>query len=166
MLKTKKVMLAIAAITLAAGLSGCGRDNYQGTYTGYEMKTAAAGTTGYGGSYANPTSMVTLTLSNNNDLATGTYQVTPSYGTGFNTGTTTPQTPGQFQASTEQSGSLTNVQLMRFDTFGGSACLYTGSLSSANKGQTINGTLSSPSTVSGGQMNMCPSIQLSLTRGN
>jgi len=170
MLKTNKVLMAIAAMTLAAGLTGCGRENYQGTYTGYEQKLATTGTTGTftGSGGMNQPSLVTLTLTDSGNVATGSYTVSQSYQMSpFPTNQGQQTQAGQFTASTENSGSLTNVQLMRFEAMGGSACLYTGSLSSSNRGQTINGTLTSPSaSQSGSNMNMCPSIQISLTRGN
>lgn len=167
MFKTKKISVAIAAAALVMGLSGCGKDNYQGTYTGYEIRsqgTTGTGTTGVGYSQARA---VTLTLSNNGDVVTGTYQVTNTNTYSGNTGNTNlAQETYQFTASSEQSGQLTNVMLI--STGGGygysqySNCLMQGSLTSQNRGQVVNGTLSAAT----GAASNCGSLQLSLTRGN
>jgi hypothetical protein len=177
MFKTNKVLLTIAAMTLTAGLTGCGKDNYQGTYTGYELRlpataTGTGGTTvpqtgytgyGYGAQQARA---VTLTLTNSGDAVTGTYTVTtPAYG-----GTTTAGIPAEtysFNGSSANSGSISNIMLFSTTgSYGGysqySMCIMQGTLSSQNHGQTITGTLTAaPSAASN-----CGSLQLNLTRGN
>ncbi len=172
MLKTNKVLLAITAMTLSFGLTGCGKDNYQGTYTGYEVLGQAQTTTTTGGT--NPqyypqagygTNMVTLTLTDSGNVVSGTYSVTSAYQTTGQYPQTGAAMTSQFQASAENSGSLSNVSLLKISQYGGQPCLYTGSLSSSNHGQTINGTLNAAAT-SGQIGNYCGTLTLSLTRGN
>lgn len=168
MLKSKKVLMAIAAITLAAGLTGCGRDNYQGTYTGYEIRSQSSTTTG--GTQPtmgyNAARAVTLTLSNNGDVVTGTYQVTQSQYGGYTGGTAmTGQAESyQFTASSDQSNQLSNVMLISTSGFYStySNCQMQGTLSSQNRGQVVSGTLTSAA----GAASNCGSLQISLTRNN
>jgi hypothetical protein len=175
MLKTNQVLLAVASL-LAIGLSGCGKENYQGTYTGYDVAsastTAPTGTTGY-----NPNTppvnqaprTVTLTLSNNGDLVSGTYTAAATnqfnggystYNSGFSTGATYT-----FSASSSTSGQLTNVTMIPSASTGGSSyssCALQGSLSSSDKGQSITGTLSPFGYANSG----CTAITINLTRPN
>lgn len=175
MLKTNQVLTALAAVALSVGLTGCGKDNYQGTYQGFEQlssaQTAQTGQNGqpipqYNYNYQNnQANMVTLTLTNNGDAVTGTYSVTQSYGNMYQTPMNMGNTTSQFTASSENSGSLSNVMLYR--NVNGMACLYTGTLTSSNHGQTITGTLSSPSANQSGAWGAsCSQITLNLTRGN
>ncbi len=165
-------------MSLALGLTGCGKDNYQGTYTGTEIRAAGTvgGTTtqqnyGYGQNMARA---VTLTLSNNGDVVSGTYQVTQSsmYGgtqpgqpgqTGYGT-----QESYQFTGSTASSGQITNVMLISTGGYSQySMCFMQGSLSSSNHGQQITGTLTSATASSSGAQNsQCGSLTLNLIRGN
>lgn len=173
----KKILMTVSAAVLAVGLTGCGKDNYQGTYTGFEVPTAAAptaGTTtqngGYntGAYYNQQPSQVTLTLSDNGNVVSGTYTVTSMYGGMQGQMGQMGQygnQPSQFTASSENSGQLSNVSLLRY--MNGQTCFYQGSLSSSNHGQQITGSLSSAmSGTSGAWGAMCPTITLNLTRGN
>ena len=178
MMKTNKVLMAALATILAAGLSGCGRDNYQGTYTGYEVRnqaTVAGQTQPTQVGYSQARS-VSLVLTNNGDVVSGTYTVTNT-----NNGSYYPQQGGntnlgqevyQFTASSEQSNQLTNVMLFSsgssMSTGGGygysmySNCLMQGTLQAQNKGQIVSGTLSPIASAN----SQCGSMTLQLTRGN
>ena len=172
MLKTKKVLMAIAAMSLTLGLMGCGKDNYQGTYTGYEIRAqgTTTGTTtptsGYNTGYNsyNAARAVTLTLSNNGDVVSGTYQVTqPSYGGTTTTGTYGAAESYQFTGSSQTSGQISNIMLVSTGGYSQySNCFMQGTLSSQNHGQTLSGTL----TAAASGASNCGSLQLSLTRGN
>ncbi|MBS1962209.1 MAG: hypothetical protein JST04_08335 [Bdellovibrionales bacterium] len=168
----KKILMTVSVATLAVGLSGCGRDNYQGTYTGFEVPTASNTTTGttqnggYNTGYYNmQPSQVSLTLSDNGNVVTGTYTTTSSYG-GYQTQYNQyGNQPSQFTASSENSGSLSNVSLLRY--MNGQTCFYQGSLASSDHGRQITGSLSSAmSGTSGAWAGVCPTITLNLTRGN
>jgi hypothetical protein len=178
MTNTKKIFLAIATVTLSLGLTGCGKDNYEGTYTGLELPVASTTTPTptqggyqYPNQYPNQTSygygqyganQVSLTLTNNGDVVSGNYTVTS---TGMNSGY--GNTSGTFRANSSNSGSLSDVYLLKSAPGGYQQCIYQGSLSSTNHGQTLTGTLSTAQVgVSGGQYSYCPSISLNLTRGN
>lgn len=182
MMKSNRVLLAVAAVTLAMGLTGCGKDKYDGTYTGFEVRsvtTQGAQPTPTVGTGMSSARAVTVTLANNGDAVTGTYQVTMSNGVGsmgyngYNSYSPySPYAMGnmsgagesyQLTASSAQSGSLTNVMLVSTGGYSMySNCLMQGSLTSENHGQTLSGTLSSPSSAASN----CGTIQLTLTRGN
>jgi hypothetical protein len=173
MLKTKNVLLAIAALSLSFGLTGCGKDNYQGTYTGTEIRAAATtgGTTTNNNYYGqNMARAVTLTLSNSGDVVSGTYQVTQSQMYGGQTGQTGygTQESYQFTGSSSSSGQITNVMLISTGGYSQySQCFMQGSLSSSNHGQQITGTLTSATaSSSGAQTSQCGSLTLNLIRGN
>lgn len=128
----------ILAVLGALALSACGKDKFNGTYTGYE-------TSQYGGA-----SQATLTLKEDKGSVTGTYTVNGQMGS---------QT-GQFTASAQGSDTLTNVTLIMSSTtpaanntatpypqygsnYGAmSQGFFTGSLASANDGRQLSGTLS------------------------
>lgn len=185
MMKANRVLFTIATVALAMGLTGCGKDKYDGTYTGYQIRLPAASpsgtpTTNYNYGTTTPASPVTVTLANNGDSVTGTYQVTMSNGVGtsgyngYNTGNNTGYNNGaynagesyQFNASSASAGSLTNVMMIpttvAYGSLNSNCGVLQGSLTSQNKGQTLSGTLS---PLPGAASN-CGALQLQLTRGN
>lgn len=171
MLNQKKILMAVAVAVL--GLSSCGRDNYNGTYTGYQTASAVTTTgtpqTGYPqtGYYSqNGSGTVTASLSNNGDVVTGTYQVQPSGYTSMGMGSQSYQV----QANSAQSSQLSNVVLIPTTSmYSAAQCgAFTGSLSSSNHGQILSGTLTPGGMpgMSGAQNSMCPPVTVSLTRNN
>ncbi len=130
----------ILAVVGALALSACGRDRFNGTYTGFE-------TSQFGGA-----SQATLVLKENDGAVTGTYTVTGQGGT---------QT-GQLTGSAQDSDTLNNVTLVMsattpaantgtntgFPVYGNNMGsmgqgFFTGTLASANDGRQLNGTLNS-----------------------
>lgn len=158
----KKILMAVAVAVL--GLSSCGRENYNGTYTGYQMAAQTTGTSSYYNYSMAGNSAVTASLTSNGDSVTGTYQLTggSSY---YNTSTSY-----QLTANSSQSGQLTAVTLIpTSNMYNNTGCGFlTGTLTTSNKGQMITGTLtpSGAAAYSGAQSSMCPSVQISLTRNN
>ena len=96
MMKHKKVVLGLAALTVV--FSGCGKNDYNGTYEGYETPTAT-GTNQqmYGMNMVQP-DYATLTISQNGETVSGTY-------------TTRSGIQGNFMASAASSNRLDNVRL-------------------------------------------------------
>lgn len=142
MLNKKLVMVALAAVALSA----CGKNDFNGTYTGYE--TASGTQSGYGMG-ATP---VTLNLKQNDEFVTGTYTAQSSMYTGGQSQSVT----GQFSASAQNSDKLDNVQLIVSQSgyggyngyptgsgsgYYGSGQIYSGSLSASDDGRRLQGTL-------------------------
>jgi len=144
-MKTKQNIILgfIAAVTV---LSGCGRNDYNGTYEGFETSAQQGATNGqvYGVNMVQP-EPVTLSISQNGETVSGTY-------TAKNSGV-----QGTFMASANSSNRLDNVRLTLnqsnnvnnpngFNNFGttqGAYCpgLYTGTLNSEDDARRLQGVL-------------------------
>lgn len=188
MLNKKLLMVVMGSLALSA----CGKNNYNGTYTGYETSAASAAQTTntgmqQGGYYPQQnmgggTGIVTLTLKQDGDIVSGTYatQVSNSgYNTGYgNAGSSNGS--GTFSASSQKSNSLDNVQLAitygsvtgsagsysPYGNTGGTTCILSGNLQSSNDGKSLSGTLN---MIGGGQQyspygSACSSKTLMLNR--
>ncbi len=142
----KKQNIILGFVAAVAVLSGCGRNDYNGTYEGYETSTQTGAANGqvYGMNTVQP-DYVTLTLSQNGETVSGNY-------TAKNSGV-----QGTFMASANSANRLDNVRLTLsqtnnvsnpngFNNFGinqGAYCpgLYTGTLTAADDARRLNGTL-------------------------
>jgi len=145
MLNKKLWMVAFAALAF----TGCGKNDFNGTYTGYETQSAGSvgGTVGNYGGYATP---VTLQLKQEDDFVTGSYSAQSSYSGG-------QSMTGQFTASAKDADKLTNVQLVlsyssgaggypnqgygSYPNYNTGGSFYSGELSSQNDGRSLSGTL-------------------------
>jgi hypothetical protein len=129
-----KILLAVIGVL---ALSSCGRNRFNGTFTGFETSQMGA-------------SQATLVLQEDGGAVTGTYTVTGQMGT---------QT-GQLTGSAQDADTLTNVTLVmsatapaattntttNFPVVGNTMGamgqgFFTGNLASTNRGRQINGTL-------------------------
>lgn len=180
MLKANRVLMAIAAMILSLGLTGCGKDKYEGNYTGVEMRSMTqAGTTPTPTQQQTQARQVTLTLTSNGDSVTGTYTPAPLYNGGMNGSVNGSSETYQLTANSSNSGQLTNVMI--FPAPGNtmnSGCVIQGTLASQDHGQTLSGTLSGTGGYNNGYNNGynggfngvgmgCPSsLQINLTRTN
>lgn len=143
MLNKKLMMVALAAVALSA----CGKNDFNGTYTGYETQSGSTGGMGMG--YPTP---VTLNLKQNDEYVTGTYTSQAQFQGG-------QSMTGQFSASAKSSDKLDNVQLIMTASGGqwnggmpgnGMGSFFSGSLSSQDDGRRLTGTLNQMGGMQGG----------------
>ena len=188
---SKKVsLLALGFVTLA--FSSCGRNDFNGRYTGFETTVANPATAqpqqqqpgtnpvntgwnnnaiwGVGAFGANQSYPVTLELREDNDQVRGNYRLADG-------------SFGDFRASAAGADRLTNVRLTitqvgtgqvngggvpQFNvapTYSMSFCnLYTGELRATNRGRRIEGTLNSQNTNNQVFATPCFNKQISLDR--
>ena len=163
--RTKILMTALAGLALSA----CGSNHFTGTYTGTQTATPStptaattgsgttAGTTSYspyGYNQQPSAASITLTLTEQGDIVTGTL--------------TAPGAKGQLTASAASADSLSNIQVMMISdtpvanpttapgynnaqTYMCANYQLTGSLSSPNKGDSLTGTLTGTQMSTGSQ---------------
>jgi hypothetical protein len=144
-MKLKLMLLNVGILSLIA--TGCGK-NLNGSYTGTEtfQQTATTGTTGsyvpsgYGSGFA----QMTMSLTQNGDTVTGTYNETISSGAST---TVSGQITGSMSG-----GTLSNVQMYPSGTMStsiaGASCQYTGSLSIGSN-NLLSGTLTALGSTTG-----------------
>lgn len=182
-MRRNKIALLVATAILGIGLSSCGKDSYDGNYTGYEIEVNQAANNqpqnqypnqpqnqypnqypnypqngGYGN---NQSSVVEAKLNSSGETVTGTYTLAANTYQ-YNQNSSTPISY-QLTANSTSSGSLSNVMLIptgNGSNMGMSSCVLTGSLSSSNSGKTITGTLSPLNA------GYCKSKQITLNRTN
>jgi hypothetical protein len=176
MFDTKKILIVTFA---ALGLTACGKDNYNGQYTGSEVKIPQSGQTGQtGGSqygygysmYGTQYSAVTANLSHNGDVVTGQYEAQNSmYGGGTynqypsSTGTTGTGQMYRFEATAKQANRLEGVRLIPLNSYSG-GCILEGSLEAVDDGARITGTLNPANVGYQSGMYFCLPTQITLDR--
>lgn len=181
MLNTKKIVMLVTASILGLGLSGCGKDNYNGSYSGTEIKmpqsATQTGQTQYPQqNYYQQQSYrgVTAELSHDGEIVTGTYTVTqqanqygyqqPGMTNTSGTGTGVTETY-RFEANASGSDQLTAVRLIPMTSGYGGGCVLEGSLAAVQDGRRLSGTLNPTQT--GGQtyyQQNCAPTQITLDR--
>jgi len=183
MLNMKKIVMVVTASILGLGLTGCGKDNYNGSYSGTEIKMpqSQTGQTGQTQNYYPQQNYyqqqsyrgVTAELSHDGEIVTGTYTITQQanqYGyqqPGMtNTSGTGVTETYRFEANASGSDTLTAVRLIPMTSgYGGSACVLEGSLAVVQDGRRLSGTLNP--TQAGGQtyyQTNCAPTQITLDR--
>jgi hypothetical protein len=168
-MKTKKIGILLPLVVLGLGLSGCGKDNYNGTYTGTAIRTTGQ----TGGNSQVPTQsnvqyqQVSANLQHNRDIVSGTFTLTMMQGGMWNQNQQWNQNnmmggeSYRFEASARESDRLTDVRLMPMNGYG---CMLTGTLESIQNGRRLRGTLSP----TGGQNGSwgCGATEVTLDRPN
>jgi hypothetical protein len=183
MFNTKKILMVVTASVLGLGLSGCGKDNYNGQYTGSEIQMPQQqpqqqqpGSQYYPQNYGMQQQQyrqLTVNLSHNGDIVTGDYTAAANTAMGMGT-----QYPSQYPTQYPQTGMLGAAETYRLEATAkdanrlddvrliptsnnmyGSACVLQGSLTAVDDGARLQGTLS-PVNVS----TQTSSIQLCLPR--
>ncbi len=180
MKNNKKILVLITASMLGLALSGCGRDNYNGNYTGSETKIPQAGQAGQMGfpqmgmgqqSFRG----VTAALSHNGEIVTGTYTISQGVQQqnqfpGSTPVAVTPETY-RFEANARGSNELTAVRLIPMTTGGfntgfGAGCALEGTLTAVENGRRITGTLNPTAMNMNMMSNLCFPTQITLDRAN
>lgn len=173
MMNSKKLMMVIAATVLGLGLTGCGRDNYDGAYSGSEIKMPQAqqqGQTGQqqympqmpmGGQYRG----VTAELRHDGDIVTGTYNAAQQqYGQTIPGQTAGAAETYRFEANARSANKLEGVRLIPMTSMMGAGCVLEGSLEAVENGRRLTGTLQ-PANMGYQQMNTwCFPTQITLDR--
>lgn len=176
-MSTKTILKVVAASILGLALTGCGKDNYNGTYSGTEIKLPQTQTqTGQTSQYQNyypqqgqqSYRAVTAELKHDDEIVTGTYtitQPTSQYGGTTTTGTTAAETY-RFEATAGTANSLTGVRLIPMSSgynMGG-GCVLEGSLSAVQDGRRLTGTLNPAQTGYQSYSTTCTPTQITLDR--
>jgi hypothetical protein len=189
MFNTKKILMVVTASVLGLGLSGCGKDNYDGQYTGSEIQTPQEqpqaqpqqpGSQYYPQNYNYNMQQpqyrqVTVNLSHNGDIVTGDYTAAANT---MGAGMQYPQTQYpmngmmggtetyRLEATAKEANRLDDVRLIpTSNNMYGSACVLQGSLAAVDDGARLQGTLS-PVNVSTqtSTMQLCLPRQVTLDR--
>ncbi len=162
MMKRNKILITVSFLALA--LTACGKNNYNGNYTGAEIKTPVAvsgQTQGYGGQ--SQYRQVSADLSHNGQIVTGTYNIVqPSYGQ-TQTPTTGSQETYRFEANANSSDKLEAVRLIPMNSYSG-GCVLEGSLSAIENGRRLTGTLNPPAANYQWGGSTCMPTQVTLDR--
>lgn len=183
MLNTKKIVMVVTAAILGLGLSGCGKDNYNGSYSGTEIKLPQTAQTQTGQTqpsyypqqnYYSQQSFraVTAELSHDGELVTGTYTITQQqnqyYQQPGTTGTsgTGMQETYRFEANADSSDQLTAVRLIPMSSgYGmGGGCVLEGTLAAVQDGRRLSGTLNPAQMGYQSMSNYCYPTQITLDR--
>ncbi len=180
MRNTKKMMMTLAVALLGLGLSACGRDSYNGAYSGTQIRMPQQqqqpGQNGQQVPMPNPYmgtttqySGVTADLRHDGDIVTGTYDTNPQQaGTQFQTGMAGQQETYRFEATARTANRLEGVRLIPLNSMNsmmGGGCVVEGTLEAIENGRRLTGTLN-PSNM-GYQTNnswMCGPLQITLDR--
>lgn len=185
MMNTKTILKVVAASILGLALTGCGKDNYNGTYSGTEIKlpqtqTQTGQTTQYPSQYPSQYypqqnyyqqqsyRAVTAELKHDDEIVTGTYtitQPTSQYGGTTTTGTTAAETY-RFEATAGTANSLTGVRLIPMSSgynMGG-GCVLEGTLAAVQDGRRLSGTLNPAQTGYQSYSTTCTPTQITLDR--
>ncbi len=185
MFNAKKISMMVTASILGLALTGCGKDNYNGNYSGTEIKmpatqTGQTGQTGQPGqpgyyptnNYYNQQQSyrgVTAELHHDGEIVTGTYNITPNQYGGVQSQTTSVQQETyRFEANANTANQLTGVRLIPMSTsyYGGGGCVLEGNLTAVQDGRRITGTLNPTNTGYQSTNYLCGPTQITLDRAN
>lgn len=165
MMKSNKILIAVSLLALA--LTACGKDNYNGNYTGAEIKTPVAvsgQTQQYGGQ--SQYRQVSADLSHNGQIVTGTYNIVqPAYAQSQTPMSTTNQETYRFEATANSADKLEGVRLIPMSSYGSAGgCVLEGSLQAIENGRRLTGTLNPPAANYQWGGSMCMPTQVTLDR--
>jgi hypothetical protein len=184
MLNSKKILMVVAASVLGLSLSGCGKDNYNGQYTGSEITIPQQGQAQQQQQLPNqpPTPyypqgnymmgqqyrQVTVNLSHNGDIVTGDYTATNT-AMGANYPSQMPMNNGmtetyRLEATARNANRLDEVRLIPMNNMYGSNCILQGALDAVEDGARLQGTLSPVNVTTQTGMSYCAPKQVTLDR--
>jgi hypothetical protein len=187
MLNAKKILMVVTASVLGLGLSGCGKDNYNGQYTGSEISIPQQGQqqqplpnqplpnqpqTPYypqGQYMGQQYRQVTVNLSHNGDIVTGDYTATNTGMGGMNYPSQMPMNSGmnetyRLEATARSANRLDEVRLIPMNNMYGSNCILQGALDAVEDGARLQGTLSPVNVTTQSGMGYCAPKQITLDR--